>query len=128
MGGIVASAPLLTLKATSINLTNMANATIISFNSTGITLAADLAMNYNSISGLTNLIASGPITSDTAITYTLTTSAADLNIKCDFVLFKGVDNTIYMDAHPGGVLFYTAVYMESTLKIQNEYFAWITIW
>ena len=54
----------------------MTNAPIISFNSTGITLAADVALNYNSISGLTNLIASGTIASDTAITKALTTSAA----------------------------------------------------
>ena len=97
----------------------MSNTSVISFNSTGITLAADVAMNYNSISGLTNLTASGTITSDTAITNTLTTSGVALNIKSDLVLFKGLDNTIYVDAHPGGVLFYTDVYMGNTLTIQT---------
>ena len=90
-GGIVASAASLTWAATTINLTSMTNTPIISFNSTGITLAADVAMNYNSISGLTNLTASGTITSDTAITNTLTTSGVALTLKA--ILFCSEDST-----------------------------------
>ena len=78
-------------------------------------------MNYNSISGLTPITASGTIKSDTANTNTLTTSGGALHIKSDLVLFKGLDNTIYMDAHPGGVLFYTDVYMEKHSKLKMYY-------
>ena len=95
----------------------MTNAPIISFNSTGITLAADVAMHNNSISSLANLIASGTITSDTATTNTLTTSGVALNISSDHVLFKGLDGIPYLDAHLGGVLFYSDVYIDASLKI-----------
>jgi hypothetical protein len=69
----------------------MSNTSIISFNGTGVTLAANVAMHNNRTSGLTNLTASGTITSDTATTHTLTTSGAALSIKSDLVQFKGLD-------------------------------------
>ena len=55
------------------------------------------------------LTASGTIASDIATTNTLLTSGVGINIKSDLVLFRGLDKSIYMDAHPGGMLFYDDV-------------------
>ena len=39
--------------------------------------------------------------------HTVTTSSATLNIKSDQVMFKGNDNSIFLDAHIGGVMCWT---------------------
>ena len=60
-GGIVASAPVVTLKPTSRNLQIMANTWVISFNNARISLGADVATQSKLISGLDALTASGTI-------------------------------------------------------------------
>ena len=52
-------------------------------------------------------------------TNTLTTSGAGTAIKTDLVLFRGLNNSIYMDAHPGGVLFYDDVAMDAMLPFSK---------
>ena len=113
----------------------MLNTPIISFNSTGIALGADVAMNNNSINGLTNLTASDTITINTVTTNRLTTmSSAYFNIISDSsgissginrkthqVLFKGLDNEIYFDAQHGGVPFYSDVYIDTTLMVAGRF-------
>jgi len=54
-------------------------------------------------------------------THTLTTSYAALNIKSGLVLFKGNDSTIYLDAHPGGVLCWTDVYSDGLIKHRSGF-------
>ena len=72
-------------------------------------------MNSNSISSLRDLTASGTvpsasvaatgdISSNSMITNMLANAGALINIKSDLVLFKGNDNTIYIEAQPNGVL------------------------
>ena len=83
-------------------------------------------MNNNSINSITNLTASGTITSGTITSGTITTnnvttSSALLNIKSDLVLFKGNDNSIYLDAHPGGVLCWTDFYTDGIIKSRGGY-------
>ena len=53
--------------------------------------------------------ASGTIASDTATTNALTTSGVGITSKSDIVLFRGLNNSIYMDAHPGRRLCYSDV-------------------
>ena len=84
-------------------LTNMLNTPIISFNSTGITLVSNVAINNNRINVLADLTASGTITSNTVTINTLSTSGAGITIKSNLVMFRGMDNIVYMHAHLGGV-------------------------
>ena len=81
----ISSGTTLTLKGQSVKLTNALNQSIISFNSTNISLGMAVNMNNNSISYLTDLTASGTISaasvaatgnisSNTMTTNTLTTS------------------------------------------------------
>ncbi|MFM7985694.1 MAG: hypothetical protein ACKPKO_40915, partial [Candidatus Fonsibacter sp.] len=39
-----------------------------------------------------------------------------MNIKSDLVLFKGNDNFIYLDTHPGGTSFLTDTYTDGMIK------------
>ena len=62
----------------------------------------------------------GNITTNGAMTTnTLTTSGTSLNIKSDIVRFRGLDDTVYIEADTGGVKFYDGVFMNSYLQIQN---------
>ena len=80
---------------------------------------------FNAMSVVT-LTASGAITSNTVTTdaisssslttNTLTTSSASFNIKSNLVRFRGLDNTIYIEAYPGGVQFYDGAFMYSSLQ------------
>ena len=123
----ISSGTTLTLKGQSVKLTNALNQSIISFNSTNISLGMAVNMNNNSISYLTDLTASGTISaasvaatgnisSNTMTTNTLTTSGAVLNIKNDLVLFKANDNTIYLEANANGVLCSKDFYTEGVIK------------
>ena len=102
----ISSGTTLTLKGQSVKLTNALNQSIISFNSTNISLGMAVNMNNNSISYLTDLTASGiisatsvaatgNISSNTMSTNTLTTSGAVLNIKT--ILFSSrLMTTLYI--------------------------------
>ena len=78
---------------------------------------------FNAMS-VNTLTASGAITSNTATidaissnsltTNTLTTSSVALNIKSNLVRFRGLDNTIYIEAYLGGVQFYDGAVMYSS--------------
>ena len=69
--------------------------------------------------GLANLTASGTIATDITTTDTLTTSGPDITVKSDVILFGGLDRSIYMDAHPSGVLFYSGFYLTALQPSQN---------
>ena len=86
------------------------------FSSTGISLGAYVAMDSNSINGLANLTAPGTIPSETASTNTLTTSGDGTTIKSEIVLYRGLDNSINMDAHPSGVLCLAGFYTDGLIK------------
>ncbi|MFM7977835.1 MAG: hypothetical protein ACKPKO_00840, partial [Candidatus Fonsibacter sp.] len=73
----------LILKSSSIKLTNILNESVISFNSTGLSLSKTVNLNKNSINSITDLAASGTITSGTMTTSNVTTCSALLNIKSD---------------------------------------------
>ena len=101
------------------NILMLTDATIIGLNRTGIPLGADVAMHSNIITGLHALTASGTIANNITTTNTLRTSGVAITIMIDLVLFRGLDSSIYMDAHPGGMLFNDEVYMDAFLKVQN---------
>ena len=52
---------------------------------------------------------------------TQTTSSATLNIKSNQVLFKGNANSIYLEAHPGGVMRWTDFYTDGMIKKRNGF-------
>ena len=123
----ISSGTTLTLKGQSVKLTNALNQSIISFNSTNISLGMAVNMNNNSISYLTDLTASGTISaasvaatgnisSNTMTTSTLTTASAGMNIKSDFVLFRANDNVVYLEAQPNGVICSKDFYTEGLIK------------
>ena len=97
----------------------LTSAAIIGFNMSGIAFGANVAMRSKSIIGLANIRASGTLANNSTTTNTLTTAGAGINIKSDVVLFRGLDFLIYMDAQPGGALFYDAVDMVAILKVQK---------
>ena len=119
--GLISSGTTLWLKGQSVRLINGLNQSIISFNSTGILLERAVNMNSNSISSLTDLTASGNASSSTTTTNTLTTVGVELNIKSDLVLLQGSGNSMYMDAHPGGVVCRTDFYMCGMLKNRSVF-------
>ena len=88
-----------------------------------VAMLRSLDMGYRNIVNVIDITATGTISTTGAIssnsltTHTLTTSGAALNIKSDLVLFKRLDNSTYMDAHPGD----SDVYIDATLKIQNGF-------
>ena len=57
----------------------------------GVSLIEDLDMPYNNIVCVINLPATGAISSKSLRTNTLTASGVAINIKSEFVLFKGID-------------------------------------
>ena len=93
--------------------------------SSGVSLIKDLDMPYNSIVRVISITATGAIPSNSLITNTLTTSGVAINIKNDTVLFKGLDNSIYMDAHLRGV-FSIARYLYTSLQNSKWFVNWIT--
>ena len=93
--------------------------------SSGVSLIKDLDMPYNSIVRVISIAATGAIPSNSLITNTLTTSGVAINIKNDTVLFKGLDNSIYMDAHLRGV-FSIARYLYTSLQNSKWFVNWIT--
>jgi hypothetical protein len=109
------------LNAKTMKILKLTNATIIGVNITGISQGADVAVHDKSINGLANLTASGTIAKKITTPNTLRTSGAGINITSDRALFRGLDNSIYMDAHPRGVLFYVDVYTDTFLKVQNGF-------
>ena len=60
----------LSAKTHAMKLVSLTNTTSIGFNSAGISLGADVAMNNKRINGLTNLTTSGTLASDIATTNT----------------------------------------------------------
>ena len=52
---------------------------------------------------------------------TITTSSATLNVKSNQVLFKGNDNSMYLDAHVGGVVRWTDFYTDGMIKNRNGF-------
>ena len=52
---------------------------------------------------------------------TITTPSATLNVKSNQVLFKGNANSIYLDAHLGGVMIWTVVYTDCMIKNRNGF-------
>ena len=69
-----------------------------------------------SISSTSTITGTGHISGGTMTTNTLTTSSSVMNIKSDLVLFKGKDNTIYLDTHLGGTSFLTDTYTDGMIK------------
>ena len=51
----------------------------------------------------------------------ITTSSVTLNIKSNQVMFKGKDNSIYLDANLGGVMCWTDFYTGSMIKNRNGF-------
>ena len=51
----------------------------------------------------------------------ITTSSVSLNIKSNQVMFKGKDNSIYLDAHLGGVMCWIDFYTGSMIKNRNGF-------
>ena len=51
----------------------------------------------------------------------ITTSSVSLNIKSNQVMFVGNDNSIYLDAHLGGVMRWTDFYTGSMIKNRNGF-------
>ena len=100
----------LPLKANTMKVSELTNTTFTGFKHIGISLGADVAMNTTIINGLTNLTASGTIRNDIATTNTLTTSGGGITKTSHLVLCRGLNNSICMDAHPHGVLFYNDVF------------------
>ena len=90
-----------------------------------VAIARDLDMVSKSIVGVIDITATGTISTTGAIssqsltTNTLTISATALNIKSNLVRFRGLDNTIYIEAYLGGVQIYDGAFMYSSLQIQN---------
>ena len=72
-----------------VRLVNGLSHIIFSFDSTGIPLTKAVNMNSNSIISLTDLTASGNVSSGTTTTNTLTTVGVVLNVNGDPVLFSG---------------------------------------
>ena len=52
---------------------------------------------------------------------TQTTSSATLNIKSNQVLFEGNANSIYLEAHLGGVMRWTDFYTDGMIKKRNGF-------
>ena len=52
---------------------------------------------------------------------TLTTYSETLNIKSNQVLFKGHANSIYLEAHHGGVMRWTDFYTDGMIKKRNGF-------
>ena len=76
-------------------------------------LTGDTFNEQMAISSLTgNITTTGSISSNSLLTNTLTTSGTSLNIKSDIVRFRGLDNTVYIEADTGGVKFYEGVFYE----------------
>ena len=57
----------------------------------------------------------------TLYVHTLTTSSVTLTIKSNQVLFKVNDNSIYLDAHLGGVLCWAEFYTGGMIKKRNGF-------
>ncbi|MFM7982642.1 MAG: hypothetical protein ACKPKO_25300 [Candidatus Fonsibacter sp.] len=64
-----------------------------------------------SISSTSTIRATANISGGTMTTNTLTTSSSVVNIKSDLVLFKGNDNSIYLETHPGGTSFFQLIHI-----------------
>ena len=90
-----------------------------------VAILRHLDMGYRNIVNVIDITATGTISTTGAIssnsppTNTLTTSGVALNIKSNLVRFRGLGNTIYINAYLGGVLLYSDMYIDTYLKIKN---------
>ena len=78
-------------------------------------------------SGAISISTTGTISSNSLTTNTLTTTGTSLNIKSDIVRFRGLDDTVHIEADTEGVKFYEGVFMNSYLQIQNGKTVWSKI-
>ena len=97
----------------------MASTASIRFIITGISPGAYGAMHSKSSNGLTKFTASGTITIGIAATNSLTACGVGLTIKSNLVMFRGLNHSLDMDAHSGGEVFYSDVYMDAIFKVQG---------
>jgi hypothetical protein len=115
----------LRLKSNTIMFDDDSNLPIMAVTATYVAIYKQLNMWDNSIGNVTNITATGAISttgsisSNSLTTNTLTTTGTSLNIKSNIVRFKGLDNSIYMETSLAGVQFYSDVYMNASLTIQN---------
>ena len=115
----------LRLKSNTIMFDDDSNDPMMAVGTLYVAIYKQLDMWDNNIVNVTNITATGAISttgsisSNSLTTNTLTTSGTSLNIKSDIVRFRGLDDTVYIEADTGGVKFYDGVFMNSYLQIQN---------